>query len=86
VENESGDVLGALARDLRYDRDVGVGGEHDAGMPELFLHDFEVGSGLQGEAGRTVPQVVQPDGRQTAGGDEFAEVDRQSDHGTCREL
>jgi hypothetical protein len=32
-------------------------------MPELVLDDFEVGAGLEGQAGGAVPQVVQADVR-----------------------
>jgi len=56
---------------------VGVGGEHDAGVPEHVLDDVQVGSGGQGEAGGAVPQVVQPDGWQATSVVELTEVARQ---------
>jgi len=45
---------------LERDAGVGVGGEHDAGVTELFLDGFEVGSGGVGEGRGAVPQVAQP--------------------------
>jgi len=56
-------VLGWFAGEVGQDRGVGVGGQHDAGMAEHVLHDFQVGSGRQRERGGAVPQVVQPDRR-----------------------
>jgi hypothetical protein len=44
---------------------VGVSGEHDAGVPEHRLHDLQVVARGQGQARRAVPQVVQPDQRQS---------------------
>jgi hypothetical protein len=40
------------------DAGVGVGGQHDAGVPELLLDGLQVGTGGVREAGRAVPQVV----------------------------
>lgn len=57
MEKEPGDVLGALARNLPDDRDMGAGSEHDTGMAEPILNDLEVGPDLQSEAGRVVPQI-----------------------------
>jgi hypothetical protein len=39
---------------------VRVGGQHDAGVPELFLHRLQVSPGAVRQASRAVPQVVQP--------------------------
>jgi hypothetical protein len=63
-DDERGDVLGGLAGDLEEDRGIGVGGQHDAGVAEHVLYDLQVHFGGQGEGGRAVPQVVQPDRRQ----------------------
>ena len=76
-DDQRGDVLSHLAGDLGKYRGIGVGGEHDAGVPEHVLDDFQVGSGGQGEAGGTVAEVVQADRRQAAGVVELAEVARQ---------
>jgi hypothetical protein len=47
---------------------AGVGGEHDAGVPEHVLDDFQVGAACQGEAGGAMAEVAQADRRQAAGG------------------
>lgn len=52
---------------------VGVGGEHDAGVAEHRLHNFEVIVGGQGQAGRAVAQVMQPDRRQGGVADQAVE-------------
>ena len=31
-----------------------LAGQHDAGVPELFLHGLEIGAGAVGEGGRAV--------------------------------
>jgi hypothetical protein len=53
------------------------GGEHDAGVPEHVLDDFQVGARSEGEDGGAVAQVVPADRRQAAGVVELAEVARQ---------
>jgi hypothetical protein len=63
--------------DFGKDRGVSIGGEHDAGVPEHILDDFQVGSGGQGEAGGAVTEVVQAYGRQAAGVVEPTEVARE---------
>lgn len=57
---------------------VGVGSEHDRGVSQLVLDELQVRARLQREAGCAVPQVVQTHRWEPAGGDEFAEVDRQT--------
>ena len=69
-------VFGYPAGDVGKDRGVGVGGKHDAGVPEHVLDDFQVDTHSEGEAG-AVAQVVQADRRQGAGVVELAEVARQ---------
>jgi hypothetical protein len=54
VDDQAGGGFGFLAGEVGFDADVGVGGEHDAGVAEFVLDDFEVGAGLQGEAGGAV--------------------------------
>ena len=46
VFDELGGGFGLLACEVGFDADVGVGGEHDAGVAEFLLDDFEVGAGL----------------------------------------
>lgn len=52
---------------------VTVGGEHDAGVAEHRLYDFEVVAGGEGQAGRAVAQVMQPDRRQVGVADQAVE-------------
>ena len=54
----------AVRATVGQDRGVGVGGQHDAGVAEHVLHDVQVHPGGQGQRGRAVPKVVQPDRRQ----------------------
>src|ERR1700754_4237899 len=51
-------LLGGPGRAARWCR---FGGEHDAGVAEHGLHGLELVTGGQGQAGRAVSQVVQPD-------------------------
>jgi hypothetical protein len=53
-QDQPGGGFRGLRMELVQDAGVGVGGEHDAGVPELLLHGFEVGAGAVGEAGRAV--------------------------------
>jgi hypothetical protein len=73
LQDEVRDRLRRVVRHLRHHGDVGVGGEHDAGVPELVLDDLQIGPRLQREAAGAVPQIVQPDRRQPAGRDERVE-------------
>ena len=66
-DDQAGDVLGHFAGNLLQDRCAGAGGEHDAGVPEHALDDFQVGSGSQSKAGGAVAEVVQADRRHAAG-------------------
>lgn len=61
VEHQARGALGGLERQGGKHTGVGVGGEHDAGMPEHGLHGLEVIAGGQREGGGAVAQVVQPD-------------------------
>jgi len=61
VEDVLGGGFGFLAGEVGFDADVGVGGEHDAGVAEFVLDDFEVGLDLEGKGGGAAAQVVQPD-------------------------
>src|SRR5437868_10285632 len=63
-EDAGGGLLCCFVGDLRKDGGVGVGGEHDAGVPEHLLHTLQFHRGRQGEGGCAVAQVVQPDRRQ----------------------
>jgi hypothetical protein len=76
-DDEPGGVLGGVAGEVGQDRDVGVGGEDDAGVAELVLDGPQVGACCQGEAGGAVPQVVQADRREAGGGGQFPEVPGQ---------
>lgn len=60
VEHQLGGSVGATTLDLRQDAGVGVGGDHDAGVPEEILQGLQVGSGFVGEGRGAVAQVVQP--------------------------
>jgi len=76
-DDQAGDVLGHFAGNLLQDRCAGAGGEHDAGVPEHVLDDFQVGSGSQSKAGGAVAEVVQADRRHAAGLVELAKVTRE---------
>ncbi len=54
--DEAGEGFGAVGGDLGKHRCVGVGGEHDAGVPEQVLDDLEVGPGGKGEGGAAPPR------------------------------
>ncbi len=43
---------------------MGVGGQHDAGVAQHFLHHPQVHPRGQGQRGRAMPQIMQPDRRQ----------------------
>jgi hypothetical protein len=73
-QHEAGGGLGGLVVQLEQDGRVGVGGEHDAGMPDQFLHGLEVGTGRVGQGGRAVAEVVQPHRRQPGQLDEAVEA------------
>jgi hypothetical protein len=73
LQDEARDRLRRVVRHLRHHGDVGVGGEDDAGVPELVLDDLQIGTCLQREAAGAVPQIMQPDRRQSAGLDERVE-------------
>jgi hypothetical protein len=57
-------VASAVVVFVGEDAGVGVGGQHDAGVPQLLLDDLQIGAGGVREAGRAVPQLVQPNRRQ----------------------
>lgn len=63
----------AAVRMLVQDAGIGVRGEHDARVPEQRLDELEVIAGRQRQTGRAVPQIVQANRRQSAGGIESAE-------------
>jgi hypothetical protein len=43
---------------------VGIGGQHDTGVPELLLHRLQISPRAVRQTGRAVPQVMQPHRRQ----------------------
>ena len=73
LEDEPGGGFGGLEVQVEQDAGVGVGGQHDAGVPELLLHGLQVGAGGVGQGRRAVAQVVQPHRRQSGQLDEAAE-------------
>jgi hypothetical protein len=50
LDDQGGGVFGCLAGDVGQDRDVGVGGQHDAGVPELVLDGLQFRA--RGQPGR----------------------------------
>jgi hypothetical protein len=60
-QDEAGGGLGGVGEQFGQDAGVRVRGQHDAGVSEQRLDGLEVSAGGQGEAGRAVSQVVQPD-------------------------
>jgi hypothetical protein len=65
-ENQPGGGLRGHVLGSRQDGRVRVGGQYDAGVAKLILDCLQIGAGRVGEAGGTMPQVVQPDRRQPA--------------------
>ena len=65
--------FGGVVGEVGEHAGVGVGGEHDAGVAEHRLYGFEVVAGGQGQAGRAVAQVMQPDRGQVGGADQALE-------------
>jgi hypothetical protein len=57
-EDQLGGGVGAASLCAREDAGVGVGGDHDAGVPEQVLQGLQVGAGLVREGRGTVAQVV----------------------------
>jgi hypothetical protein len=57
-QHEAAGGFGGGELQVAQDAGVGVGGEHDAAVPELVLDGLEVSAGAVGEAGGTVTQVV----------------------------
>ena len=76
-ENEPGGGFGRFVVLVGEDAGVGVGRQHDAGVPELLLNRLEVRAGGMGETGRPVAQVVQPHRRQPGPLDEGPETSGQ---------
>ncbi len=66
-DDEGGDVLGGFAGHLGQHGGIGVGSQHDAGVPEHGLDDLQVGARGECEAGRAMPQIMQADRRQARG-------------------
>jgi len=54
VADELGGGFGGLVRQAGQHAGVGVGGEHDAGVPERRLHDLQVVAGRERQACRPV--------------------------------
>lgn len=73
-QDEAGGCSGDGEVQVEQDAGVGVGGEHDAGVAELFLDGFEVGAGGVGEVGCAVTEVVQTYGRETGADHEPVEA------------
>jgi glyoxylase-like metal-dependent hydrolase (beta-lactamase superfamily II) len=70
-----------------YSGDVvyeGVGGQRDAGVPELVLDRFEIRAGGVSERRGTVSEVVEPDGWESGVSDELGEA--MGDVGRCERL
>ena len=72
-EDQARGGLGGVVGEVGQHAGVGVGGEHDAGVAQHRLYGFEVVGGGEGQAGRAVAQVVQPDRRQVGLADETVE-------------
>ena len=60
LDDERGGVLGGLGGDLGQHRGVGVSRQDDARVAEHVLDDFQLCPGGEGEAGRAVPEIMQP--------------------------
>jgi hypothetical protein len=73
VEDQTRGGLGGVVGEIGQHAGVRVGGEHDAGVAEHHLHDFEVVAGGEGQAGRAVAQVMRPDRRQVGVADQAVE-------------
>jgi hypothetical protein len=72
-EHEPGGGGGRVVLGGRKDAGVGVGGEHDTGVPELVLDGLEVDTGGVGEAGGAMAEIVESDRRQPGAVGKFPE-------------